>query len=97
MLISLTPLVYKVLRTTNKNFPQVKKFPRLYNFEKGGKGSAMQKKFGHDKTSIEIDNITGEYYTIIPEWVMHDQDWFEGTKVKWALEVDEVIITEDDE
>ena len=59
--------------------------------------SAMQKKFGHEKTSIEIDNITGEYYTIIPEWVMHDQDWFEGTNIKWALEIDEVIITEDDE
>ena len=57
----------------------------------------MQKKFGHEKTSIEIDNITGEYYTVIPEWVMHDQDWFEGTNIKWALEVDEVIITEDDE
>ncbi len=57
----------------------------------------MQKKFGHDKTFIEIDNITGEYYTIIPEWVMHDQDWFDGTKINWALESDEVIITEDDE
>ncbi len=57
----------------------------------------MQKKFGHENTSIEIDNITGEYYTIIPEWVMHDQDWFEGTNIKWALEVDEVIITEDNE
>ena len=57
----------------------------------------MQKKFGHEKTSIEIDNITGEYYTIIPEWVMHDQDWFEGTKINWTLEIDEVIITEDDE
>ena len=54
----------------------------------------MQKKFGHEKTSIEIDNITGEYYTIIPEWVMHDQDWFDGTKIKWALEVDEVIIAQ---
>ena len=57
----------------------------------------MQKKFGHEKTSIELDNITAEYYTKIPEWVMHDQDWFEGTKINWTLEIDEVIITEDDE
>ncbi len=57
----------------------------------------MQKKSEQNFTSIEIDNITGEYYTIIPEWVMHDQDWFDGTSLKWALEVDEVIITEDDE
>jgi len=54
----------------------------------------MQKKFGHDKTVIEVDTISGEYYTIIPEWVMHDQDWFEGTSLKFALETDEVIITE---
>ena len=56
--------------------------------------SAMQKKFGHDKTTIEVDTISGEYYTIIPEWVMHDQDWFEGTNLKFALDSDEVIITE---
>ncbi len=56
--------------------------------------SAMQKKFGHEKTTIEVDTISGEYYTIIPEWVMHDQDWFEGTNLKFALDSDEVIITE---
>ncbi len=54
----------------------------------------MQKKFGHEKTTIEVDNITGEYYTIIPEWVMHDKDWFEGTTLEFTLETDEVIITE---
>ena len=55
----------------------------------------MQKKSVQNFTSIEIDNVTGEYYTIIPEWVMHDQDWFEGTKLKWTMEIDEVIIKED--
>ena len=54
----------------------------------------MQKKFGHEKTTIEVDTISGEYYTIIPEWVMHDQDWFEVTNLKFALDSDEVIITE---
>ncbi len=56
----------------------------------------MQKKSEQNFTSIEIDNITGNYYTIIPEWVMHDQDWFEGTCLKWGIEVDEVIIKEDE-
>ena len=54
----------------------------------------MQKKSEQNFTSIEIDNVTGEYYTVIPEWVIHDQDWFEGTSLKFALETDEVIITE---
>ena len=57
---------------------------------------SMQKKSEQNFTSIEIDNITGNYYTIIPEWVMHDQDWFEGTSLKWGIEVDEVIIKEDE-
>ena len=54
-----------------------------------------QKKSEQNFTSIEIDNVTGQYYTIVPEWVIHDQDWFEGTKLKWAMEIDEVIIKED--
>ena len=56
----------------------------------------MQKKSEQNCTSIEIDNVTGNYYTIIPEWVMHDQDWCEGTSLKWGIEVDEVIIKEDE-
>ena len=56
----------------------------------------MQKKSEQNFTSIEIDNVTGQYYTIIPEWVIHDQDWFEGTNLKWGIEVDEVIIKEDE-
>ena len=57
---------------------------------------SMQKKSEQNFTSIEIDNITGNYYTIIPEWVIHDQDWFEGTSLKWGIEIDEVIIKEDE-
>ena len=48
----------------------------------------MQKKFGHEKTNIEVDNITGEYYTVIPEWVIHDMDWYEGCKVNFNIVVD---------
>ena len=56
--------------------------------------SAMQKKFGHEKTTIEVDTISGEYYTVIPEWVIHDMDWYEGCGVNFNIESDEVIITE---
>ena len=47
-------------------------------------------------TAIEVDQITGEYYAIIPEWIMNDQDWYEGTEIKFNCDGDEVIITESD-
>ena len=90
----MTPLVYKVLRYLDKNSEQVKKF--YIDLKKKTIIRSMQKKSEQNFTSIEIDNITGEYYTIIPEWVIHDQDWFEGTNLKWGIEVDEVIIKEDE-
>ncbi len=72
-------------------------FSHYINLKKVDGNPAMQKKFGHEKTTIEVDPITGEYYTIIPEWIMHDQDWFEGTSLNFALELDEVIIKESDD
>ena len=47
-------------------------------------------------TALEVDQITGEYYAIIPEWIMNDQDWYEGTEIKFNCDGDEVIITESD-
>ena len=57
----------------------------------------MQKKFDHEKTTVEIDTITGEYYTVIPEWVIHDMDWYEGQTLEFNIDSDEVIIKEADE
>ena len=57
----------------------------------------MQKKFGHEKTTIEVDTISGEYYTVIPEWVIHDMDWYEGCPVEFNIESDEVIIKDSNE
>ena len=90
----MTPLVYKVLRKLDKNSEQNKNF--YIDLKMKNIILPMQKKSEQNFTSIEIDNITGNYYTIIPEWVMHDQDWFEGTSLKWGIEVDEVIIKEDE-
>ena len=57
----------------------------------------MQKKFGHEKTTIEVDNITGEYYTVIPEWMVNEQGWYEGTELNFALEDDIIVLTEKEE
>ena len=56
-------------------------------------------KKNHDEilTSIETDMVTGEYYTIIPEWIMNEMNWYEGTKIKFNIDTEEVIITESDD
>ena len=48
-------------------------------------------------TSIETNMVTGEYYTIIPEWIMNEMNWYEGTKIKFNIDTEEVIITESDD
>ena len=48
-------------------------------------------------TAIEVDQITGEYYAIIPEWIMNDQGWYEGTNLQFDVDADEILITERDD
>ena len=60
--------------------------------------STYMKKNPHEiLTSIETDMVTGEYYTIIPEWIMNEMNWYEGTKIKFNIDTEEVIITESDD
>ena len=57
----------------------------------------MRKNPDELKTTIEIDPVSGEYYTIIPEWIMNDQGWYEGTNVQFTLDGDDIFINEADE
>ena len=57
--------------------------------------SYMRKNLDELKTTIEINPTTGEYYTIIPEWVINDQGWYEGTNLQFDVDADEILITED--
>jgi len=56
----------------------------------------MRKNPDELKTTIEIDPVTGEYYTIIPEWIVNDQGWYEGTNVQFTYEGDDIFINEAD-
>ena len=56
----------------------------------------MQKNSGEIFTSIEVDTVTGEYYTVIPEAAVNEMGWFEETQLRWAMDGKEVIITEQD-
>ena len=54
----------------------------------------MQKNSAEDKRPIEVDQVTGEYYIKIPEWVVNDQGWFEDTEVNFKTDGGELIIKE---
>ena len=54
----------------------------------------MQKNSGKFLTIIEVDTVTGEYYTVIPEQLMNEFGWYEETNLQWVVDADEIIITE---
>jgi len=54
----------------------------------------MQKNPEENFTTVEVDPITGEYYVNIPEWVLNDFGWYEGTTVNMEVEGDCIVITE---
>ena len=54
----------------------------------------MQKNSGKFLTTIEVDTVTGDYYTVIPEQLMNEFGWYEETNLQWVVDADEIIITE---
>ena len=59
--------------------------------------TCMRKNPDELRTTIEIDPVSGEYYTIIPEWIMNDQEWYEGTELQFNIDADDIILSEIDE
>jgi hypothetical protein len=55
---------------------------------------AMQKNPGENFTVVEVDPVTGEYYIRLPEWVVNDFGWYEGTEVNMEIDGDSILITE---
>ena len=56
----------------------------------------MRKNPDELRTTIEIDPVSGEYYTIIPEWIMNDQGWYEGTNLQFNIDADDIMLSETD-
>lgn len=55
----------------------------------------MEKKSEKIFTTIEVDTVSGEYYTIIPEQIINEMGWYEETKIRWLIDGDEIIIEEE--
>jgi hypothetical protein len=56
----------------------------------------MKKNSGDNLRSVQVDPITGEYYVIIPEWIVNELSWYEDTEVNFKLEGNEIILSEVD-
>jgi hypothetical protein len=56
----------------------------------------MQKNSPDDFTTIECDPVTGEYKTVIPEWIINDEGWYEGTELHFQNEGGEITVKEKD-
>ena len=57
----------------------------------------MRKNPDELRTTIEIDPVSGEYYTIIPEWIINEQGWYEGTNLQFNYDADDILLSEADE
>ena len=57
----------------------------------------MKKNPAENFTTIEIDPVSGNYFTIIPEWMVNEKGWYEGTEINLKMEDDEIFITERDD
>ena len=56
--------------------------------------SDMQKNPGENFTTVEIDPVTGEYVLQVPEWVVSEFGWYEGTEINMEVDGDAIVITE---
>lgn len=56
----------------------------------------MKKNSGNIFKPIEVDPITGEYYIKIPEQIINEMSWYEDMEINFALEGDELVLSEKD-
>ena len=56
----------------------------------------MQKNPEENITTVEVDPVTGEYFVTIPEWIISEYGWYEGTEVNMEVDGDCILIREVD-
>ena len=54
----------------------------------------MKKNPAENFTTIEVDPVSGEYFTVLPEWIVNEQGWFEGTTLNIHEDSGEIVISE---
>jgi hypothetical protein len=57
----------------------------------------MKKNSGKNFEVLQVDPITGEYYVVIPEWIVNELSWYEDSEIKFSLEGTDLVLTEKEE
>ena len=54
----------------------------------------MKKNSGKNFEALQVDPITGEYYVVIPEWIVNELSWYEDSEISFSLEGTDLVLTE---
>ena len=54
----------------------------------------MQKNFQEIFGTVAVDDYTHEYFVRIPEWIINEMNWYEGTEINIKVDGDDIIINE---
>jgi len=54
----------------------------------------MKKNSEKNFETLQVDPITGDYFLVIPEWIVNELSWYEDTEIHLNLEGSELILTE---
>ena len=54
----------------------------------------MQKNPGENFSTVEVDPVTGEYVIKVPEWIISEFGWFEGTEINMEVDNGSIVVTE---
>jgi hypothetical protein len=57
----------------------------------------MKKNSGKNSEALQVDPITGEYYVVIPEWIVNELSWYEDSEINFSLEGTDLVLSEKEE
>lgn len=54
----------------------------------------MKKNLEENRQLLQVDPVSGEYYVVIPEWIVNEFTWYEDTEITLKVDGDELILRE---
>jgi len=55
----------------------------------------MQKNSEKIFSEVEVDPVTGDYYVTVPEVILNEMQWYEGTTLRWLVDGNEIVLAEE--